>query len=104
LSAPTRLVLLPPSDAQCERVCAVCRRKLGGKRLDAITCSKACRQKRARAMRREVSCEATTARRKDVPILSAAARARAGFSTSVPTREKRVVLVGKVHGREVSID
>lgn len=87
------------------RRCEFCRRPLPKtKRADARTCSQPCRQKLHRKESREVSCEATTARRKDVPILSAAARARAGFSTSVPRREKRVVLVGKVHGREVSID
>lgn len=84
------------------RVCACCREPLPKtKRAHAKTCGKACRQKLSR--RSKVSCESVASRRKSVPVLSAAARARAGFDVSDVPREKRVILVGKVGGAEVRI-
>lgn len=84
------------------RRCACCRRPLSRKkRRHARTCSKACRQKLSR--RAKASCEATTARRRSTPVLSAVARARAGLDAPDITREKRLVHLVQVGAAGVRI-
>jgi hypothetical protein len=108
--APTGPALTLVASVSDERRCAHCRRRLAkAKRVDAITCSKSCRQKRARAktlVSSKVSRRAVVARH----VLSDSARARATpFPDAVPshvpteTPSKRVTSIGRVRGVEAHI-
>lgn len=131
MNAPAHLQLVDTGRVTAPaRRCAFCDKRLRkAKRSNARTCSKACRQKLSRRDRaRHVSCDATTLRRDEAPLLTAAARDRAGLAelagdvlaqdagggaaAAEPSREpaaasssgKRILIVGRIGPKEVRID
>lgn len=110
IALPDHLKLVDASVSGEPRRCAFCRRVLrAGARADAVTCTKRCRQKRARAQKEKVARKVSRARQ----VLSQSAINRAGFeASSVPRHvlpedrsgSKRLLIVGRIRGREVRID
>lgn len=102
--------LLSPTSVSGERRCAYCRRVIrASARVDVVTCSKSCRQKRARRTKEKASRKVSRTRQ----VLSQSAINRAGFeASSVPryvphedqSTSKRLLIVGHVRGREVRIE
>lgn len=103
--------LASPTSVSAEpRRCAFCKRVLrASARADTLTCSKSCRQKRARRAPQNAARQVSRARQ----VLSQSAINRAGFEASsvprhVPHEDwsggKRLLIVGHVRGREVRIE